>query len=424
MDEYQKIMDSMSPDEVLDIVLMQSEHAKPARTLTDQLMRHKVPELRDMAYDIGIPGGISSMNKRTLVSKLVATLNAPTEMLLAFLVGLGTSCIADMRRLCDMGGCIEVPFDELRSFDQVIFPRQPFCTLYDWQRRLYCIMPTETYEKLKNIDWDVLIERARPLEEALDFLDKLVDLRGVVRLDEAFAELYTFIPQAPDKEVIFSALEGGAGGKLTDFVLIDMLEELCLVHGTLFKYMEESDYGEDDVHSIFFAQEDFRPHPLSDELIAARSVASAVLELPAGQAFVSFFEQRAPQGIDPRLFGNTIYTMAVKDARDTQSSYILLQLFRDFGFHLDKEDIEKVVSLYAALTAHVPRWDRNGWTLFEEACGDHRRPSADPEPGEAEVLQFTSHATSEATHGDGEVVPFTPAVVASTKDPDDDLWPF
>ena len=373
MDELLRLLDSVSPSMMLELVLSQSINSKPALTLREELTTHTVRELRELARDADVEGTISKMNKRTLVSKLVDIFDAPTDQLLLVAQTHGSGYLRDLRRLCQAGGHIEIPFEEFKSLDQVPIPHPPLTLLYDWEDTLHVVVPREICDRFQSVDWDLALQQAEPFERAMDYLDALVDLRGIVPLHEGVNECVAYLPDGPSADDIMDSLYAGASGARTRFGLVPIYDVRCLVHGNLLATLDEDDENdlEDawaDIEGIFVDQEGLVPRPMTDEVLHG-GVCAMLREQKPYKDLAAHLEARAPEGVGPAMFSSGVLAMLVSFSRYDEDPYNLSLIFSQMDYRIAEKDADELIGLYAQLMAHIPRWDRNGWSWHEEICG-------------------------------------------------------
>ncbi len=388
LDDTIRMLEALDPNAMLDIVLSQSVHDKPALSLADELSRLTVRELRELARNAGMTGSISKMNKRTLVNSLFELMDAPPAQLLSLARSFGTSYLKCLRQLCEAGGHIEVPIAEFKSLKQVPVPHPPLSLLYDWDDTLHSIMPQELFAKLKDVDWDKELKDAEPIERALAYLDVLVDLRGIVPLREAIYECTTHTTDAPGADDIKVAILNGASGPQSGFACVTLYDMKCLVHGILFDYLKDDDPDDwDYVEGLFVSQEEYPARPLTDELLQAGSVPDMLRETPPGKALAALLEKGTPSDLPPALFAPTMVMALVQMSRESQRICDFVDILARFDIRIVESDADQAMGLYAQLAARIPQWDRNGWSLRDELCGKVRpQPRIDEDL--ADILPF------------------------------------
>lgn len=403
MDDYNDFFPGANKEEVLRAASSQSIRAKPVDTIADLLWTYRVDELRTMAQGFGLRR-LSKLNKSELVSAICACMDEPRDQLIEYVQSLGTGFLDDMRALCDAGGRIEVRKSEMSSLDQIILPHPPYSMLFDWDEVLYCIMPKETLAKLQGVDWDSMLQVASAIDDAVDFLDLAVDLRGIANLGDTIAEYRARTPGAASEEAIEKAVLRGAMGKKTCFVPMELLDECCLVHGLLAEESGKGREGADAIVDVYMGQEDMPPRPVSDELIEAGGVTEQVLMSGHVDEFAQHVATHVAADVDLQSFLPVAMIAVVGALRCSHDLCDLLDVLQYVGYCPKDSDADELARSYAMLMAHVPRWDRNGWSWSEEACGKVGATDG------AEVLQFVpqerASSTSPGGAPGGEVVSF------------------
>ena len=391
------------PDEVLREVLAHSIHAEPVDTIEGLLWTYRVDELRELARGFGVPR-VYKLNKGKLVDVVLGYMSESREQLVQIIECAGADYVNGLHALMEVGGLVEIPMFQLSSFDQVVFPHPPCTMLFDWRDSLYCVVPKEVREELYDIDWDRLAYNASAIDGAVDFLDLAVDLRGIVRLDEAFDEYRARVSGAMDLDIVERAIQNGASGVKTRFSPMELLGERCLVHGALLEGTVENGHGSSLMVKTYVGHGDLPPRPVSDELMEAGGVAERVLMDGHADGLAQCLARLLPDDVNPQAYLPSVLVEVVETLRGSHDFYQLVAILQNAGLCCTDAEADELARQYATLLAHVPRWDRNGWSWSEEM---QDKPFG---RDDAQVLQFVPRAggASNAPAGtsDGEVVSF------------------
>ncbi|MDO4796454.1 MAG: hypothetical protein Q4A01_00365 [Coriobacteriales bacterium] len=387
--------------------LTHSMHAKPVRSMTQLLNKIPVDDLRMAVRGFGPQGEIiSALRKKEIVSFIAQTITSADVGYMDLICARGTRFANGVRRILEAGGSIQVRFDDLQSTDQLLMPVFPIVFLTNSQDTFANIVPSEICALLADADWDEAARRAARMDEAVHYFDLMVDFCGIVSFDEAYD---AYRAQATDPlpyQILEYAFAAGTIGEVTGFEPTQIDDELCLVHSDLLYPFNENDEDEFDEFGDLFdmgmeelaalrdAQGEFEPRPLSKDMLEDENVVSWVARNDVAQELMAFLDGHMSNDTNEYLAADVLLHALVRNVQQGGRLTSAVLLLKEGGFVLGKDQLDYAVGLCAAVAAHVPCWENNGWTSLEVLSGKATQ-AYDPD-WEADVIPFGPRDTTDS----------------------------
>lgn len=358
---------------LVSAALTQSIHARPVHTLAQLLNKIPVADLRAAVRQLGPQGElIAMMKKKDIVSFLSYSITNADLDFMDLICFRGTRFANGIRQLCEAGGSIQVPFDDIRSTDQLLMPVFPIVYLTDINDVFTNVVPDEICKLLKDQDWEEAMRRAARMDEAIAYFDLLVDFCGIVPFDEAWD---AYREQATDPlpdQLLEYAIGIGTTGDATGFELYQVEDELCLVHSELLWFLDEddeyegySDFGADELADLRELQNAYELRPLTQDMLAAKDVVSWIAHNDVAQELLAFLDDHMPEGTNEYIAADVAFHAMITRSQQSGGMATLLTVLEELGFIFGEDQLDYVVGLCAAIDARTPRWDNNGWTSLE-----------------------------------------------------------
>jgi hypothetical protein len=311
----------------------------------------------------------------------------------------GRERVACARRLLDAGGTMRIPFAWVRTTRDVAFPLFPLWELFAANGAFLNIMPAEVIELLRPLDeeaWQDCEREAGRFDDALTYMVRLADLRGIVPLLEAI-ELYTQAtpdPLDPISLAMMLAPNSPVWGKVE---LREIDEETYIVSGDLLHEAERYtaglrgpeldttllgqlglgdlldtaddeeefaslDYIEDVLFDVLDGHLSRPARPLTDELLAGGEVWMQVMHTPEAHALVEQIDQLGYRSPEDGAFALDVACGLILSSRIWGEPEMVLDELSRYGITPKKRDANSLCKLAEALQRVVPRWPLNGWS--------------------------------------------------------------
>lgn len=377
-----------------------------AWTLEQAMAKLGDENLREFAERNGIADKVRGKSRAETIKELALVAPRDAESLLGPAIFHGEQAIADVRRVYDAGDALTLS-DSGPSLLEVPHPWYPATILYHRKRSYVSVMPNEVREALDHADWADLVEYARTCDKSIRYLTTLVDLRGVVQLDEALEQACEFAGDIERGLLYIVLLERiRTGDVMVDVIELDDVEYVAsadvsladLMASDLAGSLGEMDIDElrdqfEDVMADYGFGLDTDPRDIPDEDAvqmmsdiaghnAARAilekqegkspcepterqmelgVAGAVMETPEAQALVAYFDAHVPEGEDEYFFATDAVEMIVESNRDLPHMGVIFDNLAEMGYVPTAGQVNELTPLLAGISKVVPKWMLNGW---------------------------------------------------------------
>ena len=369
--------------------------------------------LQFLAERNGIAEKIQGKSHEEMIKELLHVVPRDVESLMGPAMFQGEKAVEGVRRVYNAGDALTLP-DSGPSLLKVPDPCFPATLLYHRGRSYVSVMPKEVREALDHADWKALVNRARAYDKAMRYLATLVDLRGVVQLDEALEQTREYAGNV-ERGVLYAVLfeririGGVAVGVIEldgkDYVVSADVSFADLMASDIMSRFGEmdvdelrgqfedamADYGydldtdqddisDDDaaqmmseiaghnaVRAILEKQEDMPPCEPTEQQMEL-GVLGAAMETPEAQALVAYFDAHVPDGEDEYFFATDAVEMIVESNRDLPQMGVIFDNLADMGYVPTAGQVNELTPLLADLSKVVPKWMLNGWTPVDMAA--------------------------------------------------------
>ena len=378
-----------------------------AWTLEQAVAKLDDDNLQFLAERNEIADKIQGKPREEMVKELLHVVPRDVESLMGPAMFQGEKAVEGVRRVYNAGDALTLP-DSGPSLLKVPNPCFPATLLYHREHSYVSVMPKEVREALDHADWKALVNRARTYDKAIRYLTTLVDLRGVVQLDEALEQTCEYAGNM-ERGVLYAVLfeRIRIGGVSVDVIDLDGEEYVVSADVSLADLMASDlaarlgEMGMDEFRELFEDvmadygyDPDTDPDDISDEdaaqmmsEIAGHNVArvilekqegkppcepskrqmklgvvGAVMETPEAQALVAYFDAHVPDGEDEYFFATDAVEMIVDSNRDLPDMEAIFDNLADMGFVPTPGQLNELTPLLADVSGVVPKWILNGWT--------------------------------------------------------------
>ena len=341
----------------------------PARTLDESFNKLNKPFLQDLAYSFGVRGSVSSMNKAKLIEAVKPHIPTDRGSLLGMVRTSGTSAVRDVAKLVAAGGELRVRDEEVTSHDSVILPMFPLMLTYHRDGVFTTVMPSDVLAKLSDVDWNGQLSRAGRIDKSLKIVDLLVDLHGIVYLDEVLDELERHL--TCDDEFfsveLLPAIVAASGGAAIGCVLDTLGGDPVLVDYGIAQRLDGASGGErDGILFDLLDQQEGKPfRSVSDELVATGSVNAWVMKGSEARALMAYLDEHVPDEADDYFFAEDVTADIIDLSRDFVNPVEALHIIEDYGFMPTEAQLKRLIDLVMNLANAVPKWTNNGWSPME-----------------------------------------------------------
>ena len=368
---------------------------KPVMRLYEMLSTLPVRELRESLQTYHIADGFKGAKKAELITFLCALIVSPDNDYLRFVAGYGRRFVVGFRHIVESGGRLDIPKDQLTDFDQLITPAFPLLQLFFWQDTYTYVIPQELLPRFADADWDAVVALAEAMDRAVSYLERAVELWGVVCFEDVIDDAVVYAQGDVRREEVVTALMQGSSSELEPV----MMDEPYLVHRDLAWFVHEDadsyDYGMEELRTLLDEREQYAPRPLTTEMIEADSLAAWLAKEESAQEFLALLDAQLSAGEDTSMLVDAIFKKAVRDAHDPVGQSGLFRLLHEADLAFPEQQLDYLIGLHAAVAAHVPLWYAYGWSLIELETGEAEREN------------------------DGDVVAFRPARSAASPEAND-----
>lgn len=345
----------------------------PENSLLALLMELRRDEMLSMLRSMGVKG-VSGRNKTGLAQAIVESTLA-TRALEDLLSSMDPGDYEAVRTLYQSGGRIVIPADQIGTPDRFCsyLPLLSYPYLVDGE--FVFIMPDETYEACKTVDWDAADANQREVKLAISIANFMVELRGAVPLSDVFDQ-YAALSQNPfEMSDLAMALTYSPRPDLSlyDFWFGEVPGESYLVHADIAAAFSDETI-KDRVHfgglpgeidDLLVVQEGKQPRPISEEMATVGEYVPWARTRPAAIALRDYLDAHVPDGADDYTYADGVVDdliimctseFAMKNITDYLSQELVLSGVDQLG---------RVMELLTNLSNSLPKWSNNGWSPNE-----------------------------------------------------------
>lgn len=345
----------------------------PENSLVVLLMESKRDEMLSMLRSMGIKG-VSSKNKAGLTQVIIESMLA-THALEDLLSSMDPGDYEVVRNLYQSGGRIIIPADQVCGPERFCscLPLLSYPYLVDGE--FVFVMPDETYEACKAVDWGTTDANQREVKLAISTANFMVELRGAVPLVDVFDQ-YVALSQNPfEMSDLAMALTYSPRSDLAlyDFWFGEAPGESYLVHADIAAAFSD-EATEDRVHfgglpveidDLFAVQEGKQPRPISEEMATVGEYVPWARTRPAAVALRDYLDAHVPDDANDYTYADRVTDdlivmctseFAMKNITDYLSQELVLS---------GVDQLSRVMELFTNLSNSLPKWSNNGWSPNE-----------------------------------------------------------
>ena len=355
----------------------------PVRSDLESLIsRQNKTMLQRQALLLGLPHG-ESIRKAELVKSIVAEVQVhPTLQNLA-LCGLSRVQFENYRAFYEAGGTKRIPVDDVATLVGLPPVFEYMCYLFEDDGEFVYVIPTETLAGLALVDWQECEAYVVNTERAVDVVDAITCVRGIVTFEEAYIEYKRCYPDAFDQygfeAAVGSAIEEGyLACDLIDDGLTEYLAHFEL--GYIFKEDNGIDEEEasldvvlrgelDTLEMILQAHEGKVGRTLDEDMRTSGDVYDWRERRPAVRALRNYLDAHVPDGADDYYFADKVIEDLIEYM---QAGFVSGDSIRDYfsileanGFVPDEAHVRKLIDLFMNMSNAMPNWMNNGWAPME-----------------------------------------------------------
>ncbi len=355
----------------------------PVRFGLADLISHQTKEmLGRQAMLLGLPRG-TSIKKAQLIDSIVAAISESTTLQSITLSGLTPSQFANYRALYEAGGIRRVPVDDVKTFAGLPPVFEYMCYLFEEGDEFVYLIPDEVRASLAVVDWEECEAYVDDTQNAIDVVDALTSLRGIVTFEDAYVEFKRCFPGAfgqPGFEAaVGSAIEEG-------FLACDIIDDGATEYLVYFElgyvFRRENGYEEQGAYpgvvlfgelgpleSVLQAQEGKVGRTLDEGMRTSGEIYDWRANRPAVRALRNYLDAHVPDDADDYFFADKV----IEDLIDyMQSGFVSADAIRDYleilednGYAPDEAHLRKLIDMLMNMSNAMPTWTNNGWAPNE-----------------------------------------------------------
>ena len=383
IDEHMEQLDPRSHQQLVDILDDERTEAPFTRKLTELLSHDALYDVTQFARVIGLEGA-RNLSGNDLFAAIASRLSEDGALHDA--VGnLSEFRIAALHELMKRDGLWEVHEEDIVSLRDLPSRETGLCYVFHEGNTFTFVMPDETLEGARTLDWDGLFAQARMCREFISVVDKIVDLRGIAPLQDVCNEYRRCCPDGYETDAQmrdcliravvedranFSLLQTAAGDQYAlHYELFWQYEENTGRESSLYTNnpIEKGEFDE-MLKGLVARQADKEPRPLTQEMLDAHSMLDWRLDQGAARAFVQYLDAHVPDGRDDYFFADKVIEELVFEAMwgfGTDSANQLFEILEANDFVPGADQIQEILDLWSNLCNTQPVWPNNGWSPVE-----------------------------------------------------------
>lgn len=302
------------------------------------------------------------------------------------------------RRLYEAGGVFEIMENEIKTLKDIPTVLSVMCYSFfskgskNGNGKFTFVIPEDIMEVLGTLDWDEIREMIVCRETAADIVDAVVELRGVVKLDDAYEEFCRYHPSEMDK----SNFENAIGDALAeDRISCGLLEaddgNNYLIHYEIAGYYKEATDPEYEDGKEYTGFEDYfmrgpleplkfiidqqkgkRARPLEDNMLSSMAVFDWKCAKPAVQAMREYLDENVPDSQNDYYYADAVIealidymVFGVMNGGSTVNEWI--EIMAEHGYEPNEAHLHRVINLLMNMHNSLPNWMNNGWAPEEIA---------------------------------------------------------
>lgn len=368
--EYQETQAGAENEAFLHALKHKCFQGQPAQTLDEAYAKLNKYELQDMARSLGITGPVSTMKKAELLRQIKARSPMDAAGLRSLMRTLSEDDLRDLQRLVEADGTCSVSDHQALKQGKPMLSMFPLTLTYHRDGQFVTVMPQEALDALAPIDWEAEFARAKRYDRIVDFFNLVVDLRGLVHIEDAVEECIerTGIDPSAEDDDFMSMLFFRVHARATGFAIDYLDEDILLIDAGFADTLDELSPLErrDAIQKLLDEQGIKPPRPVPDELDEAGSVVGWMLRTEPVQALVAYLDEHVPDGEDDYFFARDMVSEIILAAQESINSFTELPEILDlYGLNPTEAQLKRVVDLAGNVFNSVPKWCNNGWAPLE-----------------------------------------------------------
>ena len=336
-----------------------------------------------------------SDSKAGLIRELAPVLGTnPFLSELTLRAGLSIIQFESFRKLYEAGGVLEFPESEITSLKdlppEVHFMCYTFFSKGSSERdnKYTFVIPEDIMDLLGTLDWDGIKEQIISYQAAADIAEAIADLRGIVKVDDAFEEFRRFYPESLSIEQFEDAVMGAIRDESISCSWLDADDdnsyilnyEIAGYYSSLFSDGdEEEEYDDAFLEGPFEAlsfitdqQSGKRARPLERGMLSSIGLFDWKCARPAVRALRNYLDENVPDSQNDYYFADAVIeelidTMTCGGLIGSESVNQWLKILTDHDYFPNEAHMTRMIRLLMNMYNSLPSWLNNGWAPNELA---------------------------------------------------------
>ncbi len=359
---------------------------KPKHALADLLELSTKDNLSYAAKLIGLKG-YSKLRKRELAELIASSLADYPEIIESTIGMMPVAQIDVVHAIANEGGTLVAAREDIDG-DSLMPDRKAFvCYPFYDEGKLTFVVPDEVVALAGKIDWESAKQHSRDVQQALDFTEAVVLLRGAVDLIDLAREYADHYPDALSAfdytiTVMSSVRNGGIDCELFSPNDGDgeFKESYLLAYDLAGIYRDQTGITTDDpifdgdvrgtyLEEVLTRHNTIEPRPLPEKATSPNDLDDWILSLPAPRALTRYLDEHVPDGEPDRAFADDVmmepitYMQVGFSSAKTINGYF--DILEEHGFIPTEGMLKRLLDLLMNTANAVPQWPNNGWSANE-----------------------------------------------------------
>ena len=259
------------------------------------------------------------------------------------------------------------------------------------------VMPDETLALLRDFDWHALRAMVGRRDELIGFVDKVVDLRGIIAMDEAIEEYRQTFPDGyAETDEIEQVIREAMLSDVAECEVLEVPDGTCYVMHYELMFAYEDSMGIEhniwerrplvegelaaEVERMLESHGAFEPRPLTQSMLEAQNLVEWRCARPAAQAFTAYLDCNVPNMRDDYFFADKVVEELLSACMwgiGENETGVLFDVLENNDFVARPDQVQDLLDLWVDLRDEQPTWLCNGWAPGEAEDGRQQRASAD-----------------------------------------------
>lgn len=396
--EMKKAMSGGIQQSILDSMKHNVTKGTVTRDLEKLLSKERKDYLQRWVFLLGLDV-TGKGTKADLIHTLIPEFTTnPFPVELTLRGGLSLNQFDAYRKLYEEGGEFEIPEDEIMTLSGLPVSTHPICYSFytkgtsGTKGEFTFVIPEDIMGILSDIDWDEVRREIFICKAAADIADAVVELRGVVKIEEAYDEFCRFYPAALDRmefeEIVANSVadesigcvwleadEGGdyllhyeAAGCYRDIVNQDDETQGEDVFGN-------DNYIRGSIEPFAFIEDrrkGIKARPLEETMLSSSEVFDWKLARPAVRALRAYLDEHVPNTQNDLYYADAVIeelidymTLGVMNGSSTVNDW--MSILEEHDYMPNEAHLKRVIDLLMNMYNSLPTWMNNGWAPNELA---------------------------------------------------------